>query len=156
MADHPFLVFLIHIAGAAALLIWSVRLVRTGVERGFSTPLRRWIRQSARNRFLAAGSGLLAAVGLQSATAVAVLVSHFVAKHGRLTAAVGLAMLLGADVGSALVTQLLVTRQPLLVPVLLLVGISLFLRTRGSWRQSGRIIIGLALIFVSLDMIRAD
>ncbi|MEM9604899.1 MAG: Na/Pi cotransporter family protein [Pseudomonadota bacterium] len=155
MAEHPFIVFLIHIAGAAALLIWSVRLVRTGVERGFSNPLRSWIRQSARNRFMATGSGLLAALGLQSATAVAVLVSHFVAKHGRLTAAVGLAMLLGADVGSALVTQLLVTRQPLLVPVLLLLGISLFLRGSGVGRPTGRIVIGLALIFVSLDMIRA-
>ena len=31
---------LISIAGAAALLIWAVRLVRTGVERGFAVPMR--------------------------------------------------------------------------------------------------------------------
>ena len=95
-----------------------------------------------------------AAVFLQSSTAVAVVVSNFVAKGG-LAAAVGLAILLGADVGSALVTQLLMVRQAFLTPLLLLVGVAIFLRGEGNARQVGRILIGLALIFVSLDMIRA-
>ena len=145
---------LIHIAGAAALLIWAVRLVRTGVERGFAAPMRIWLRHSAKNRLLAAGTGMGAAVLLQSSTAVAVLVSNFVSKGG-LAAATGLAILLGADVGSAVVTQLLMVRQPLLIPLLLLIGITVFLRGEGSnARQIGRIMIGLALVFVSLDMIR--
>ena len=102
--NEPHLIqFLLNIAGAAALLIWAVRLVRTGVERGFANQLRTWLRHSANNRLLAAGSGLGAAVFLQSSTAVAVLTSNFVAK-GALTAATGLVILLGADVGSALVT----------------------------------------------------
>jgi phosphate:Na+ symporter len=153
--DEPhFLQFLLSIAGAAALLIWAVRLVRTGVERGFAAPLRIWLRHSAKNRLLAAATGMGAAVFLQSSTAVAVLVSNFVAKGG-LAAAVGLAILLGADVGSALVTQLLMVRQAFLIPLLLLVGVAIFLRGEGNVRQVGRVLIGLALIFVSLDMIRA-
>lgn len=145
---------LIHIAGAAALLIWAVRLVRTGVERGFAAPMRTWLRHSAKNRLLAAGTGMGAAVLLQSSTAVAVLVSNFVSKGG-LAAGTGLAILLGADVGSAVVTQLLMVRQPLLIPLLLVIGVTVFLRGEGSnMRQIGRIMIGLALIFVSLDMIR--
>ena len=146
---------MIHIAGAAALLIWAVRLVRTGVERGFAAPMRIWLRHSAKNRLLAAGTGIGAAVLLQSATAVAVLVSNFISKGGVVTAT-GLAILLGADVGSALVTQLLMVRQPILIPLLLIVGVVVFLRGEGSnTRQIGRILIGLALIFVSLDMIRS-
>lgn len=145
---------LIHIAGAAALLIWAVRLVRTGVERGFAAPMRTWLRHSAKNRLLAAGTGMGAAVLLQSSTAVAILVSNFVSKGG-LAAGTGLAILLGADVGSAVVTQLLMVRQPLLIPLLLAIGVTVFLRGEGSnTRQIGRIMIGLALIFVSLDMIR--
>jgi phosphate:Na+ symporter len=145
---------LIHIAGAAALLIWAVRLVRTGVERGFAAPMRIWLRHSAKNRLLAAATGMGAAIMLQSATAVAVLVSNFVSKGG-LATATGLAILLGADVGSAVVTQLLMVRQPILIPVLLVIGVVVFLRGEGSnTRQVGRIMIGLALIFVSLDMIR--
>lgn len=153
--DEPRLVqFLLNVAGSAALLIWAVRLVRTGVERGFAAPLRIWLRQSARNRLLAAGTGIATAVFLQSSTAVAVLVSNFVGKGG-LAAAAGLAILLGADVGSALVAQVLMQRQAFLIPLLLLVGVAVFLRAEGSTRQVGRILIGLALIFASLDMIRA-
>ena len=96
-----------------------------------------------------------AAVLLQSSTAVAVLVSNFVSK-GSLATATGLAILLGADLGSAIVTQLLMVRQPILIPLLLFFGVVVFLRGGdGSTRQVGRIMIGLALIFVSLDMIRA-
>lgn len=155
MNEPQVIQILISIAGAAALLIWAVRLVRTGVERGFATPMRVWLRHSAKNRILAAGTGMGAAILLQSATAVAVLISNFVAK-GSLTTAVGLAILLGADVGSAIVTQLLMVRQPILIPLLILIGVVVFLRGEGSsTRQIGRILIGLALIFVSLDMIRS-
>ena len=155
MNEPQVIQILISIAGAAALLIWAVRLVRTGVERGFATPMRVWLRHSAKNRLLAAGTGMGAAILLQSATAVAVLISNFVAK-GSLTTAVGLAILLGADVGSAIVTQLLMVRQPILIPLLILIGVVVFLRGEGSsTRQIGRILIGLALIFVSLDMIRS-
>ncbi|GAB5434923.1 MAG: hypothetical protein FalmKO_00480 [Falsiruegeria mediterranea] len=154
MSEPHALQIVIQIAGAAALLIWAVRLVRTGVERGFAAPMRSWLRHSAKNRLLAAGTGMGAAVLLQSATAVAVLVSNFVSKGG-LATATGLAILLGADVGSAVVTQLLMVRQPLLIPLLLVIGVTVFLRGEGSnTRQIGRILIGLALIFVSLDMIR--
>lgn len=154
MTEPNLILFLLNIAGAAALLIWAVRLVRTGVERGFSAQLRQWLRHSTKNRFLAMGSGVGAAVFLQSSTAVAVLVSNFTSKGG-LVAATGLAILLGADVGSAVVSQLLMVRQPFLIPLLLLIGVVLFQRAGdSSIRQLGRIFIGLSLIFVSLDMIR--
>tara|TARA_B110000444_G_scaffold99344_1_gene94131 strand:+ start:99 stop:1754 length:1656 start_codon:yes stop_codon:yes gene_type:complete len=155
LQDTNIVIFFLHIAGAAALLIWAVRLVRTGVERQFGAPMRIWLRHFTKNRLLAAGTGMGAAVLLQSSTAVAVLASNFVSKRG-LATATGLAILLGADVGSALVTQLLIVRQPLLIPLLLLIGITIFLRGEGSnTHQVGRIMIGLALIFVSLDMIRS-
>ena len=154
MAEPNILLFFLHIAGAAALLIWSVRLVRTGMERAFSVQLRLWLRRSTSSRALAALTGAATATLLQSSTAVAILVTNFVS-GGTITLAVGLAIILGADVGSALVAQVLLVRQTFLVPLLLLVGVGLFLRGRQRRvRQTGRILIGLALIFVSLDMIR--
>jgi phosphate:Na+ symporter len=77
--NEPFIIiFLLNIAGAAALLIWSVRLVRTGVEHAFSNHLRLWLRRSGSNRFLATLTGTVSAVLLQSSTAVAIMVSNFV------------------------------------------------------------------------------
>lgn len=155
MQQPNILLFILHIAGAASLLIWSVRLVRTGVERAFSVQLRQWLRRSSGSRILAAISGTGAAILLQSSTAVAILVSNFVSKGGIATS-VGLAILLGADVGSAIVAQLLLVRQTFLIPLLLVVGVGLFLRSRNNQaRQVGRILVGLALVFVSLEMIRS-
>lgn len=147
------LVFLFSIAGAAALLIYAVRMVRTGVERAFAMQLRRWLRASARNHGVAAGSGALVALFMQSATAVAVLAAGFIAA-GSIPGGVGLAMLLGADVGSAVVVQALVLRPEWLAPLLLFFGVATFLRSEAKpGRQIGRILVGLALIFVALDMI---
>lgn len=147
------LVFLLNVAGAAALLIYAVRMVRTGMERAFAPQLRRWLRASERNRAFAAASGATVALLMQSATAVAMLVAGFVSA-GTISAGVGLAMVLGADVGSALVVQALVLRPSWLAPLLLLAGVVTFLRTQEKpGRQIGRILIGLALIFVALDMI---
>ncbi|MCK4713129.1 MAG: Na/Pi cotransporter family protein, partial [Marinosulfonomonas sp.] len=149
------LTFILNLAGAAALLLWSVRIIRTGVQRAFKTELRTWLRRSSGNPPLAAGTGALAAILLQSSTAVALLVTNFATK-GTLTVAVGLAIFLGADLGSAIVTQILLVRATWLVPLLLLVGVVLFLKGEQSkTRQTGRILIGLALVLVSLDMIRA-
>jgi phosphate:Na+ symporter len=149
------LLFLLNVAGAAALLIYAVRMVRTGVERAFAPQLRRWLRASARHRLVAASSGATVALMMQSATAVAVLAAGFISA-GTIPAGVGLAMLLGADVGSALVVQALVLRPAWLAPLLLLAGVATFLRTQEKpGRQIGRILIGLALTFVALDMIAA-
>lgn len=154
MAETSPILFVLHVAGAAALLIWSVRLVRTGVERGWSVPLRRLLRQGGRSRILSALTGLAAAVGLQSATAVAILTTNFVGA-GTLAVAAGLAILLGADLGSAIVARILLTRADWLVPLLLVAGVALFLRSQArDWRMAGRVLIGLALVFVSLSMIR--
>lgn len=154
MSESSPLLFILHVAGAAALLIWAVRLVRTGVERGWSVPLRRLLRQGAERRMVAALSGTGAAIVLQSSTAVAILTSNFVAA-GTLAAAAGLAILLGADLGSAIVAQILLTRADWFVPVLLVAGVAMFLKSQSrDYRMAGRVLIGLALIFVSLTMIR--
>lgn len=149
------LLFVLNLAGAAALLLWAVRIIRTGVQRAFKSELRTWLRRSSNSPPLAAGTGIFAAILLQSSTAVALLVSNFAAK-GTLTVTVGLAIFLGADLGSAIVTQILLVRAAWLVPLLLLIGVVLFLKGDASkTRQAGRILIGLALVLVSLDMIRA-
>ncbi|SDZ45669.1 phosphate:Na+ symporter [Jannaschia faecimaris] len=154
MAQSSGLFLILHVAGAVALLLWAVRLIRTGVERAFARQLRGWLRGSARSRFLAAATGAMSAIALQSSTAVALLISGFVGA-GSVGAATGIAIMLGADLGSAVVASVLLSGADLLVPALLLFGVVLFLRgPTARVRQIGRILIGLALVFVSLDLIR--
>jgi len=149
---NPYLL-LLHLAGAIALLLWAVRMVRTGVERSQEPLLKRVLRQSGGGRIRAAGIGAAIATVLQSSTAVAILAAGFAAS-GALTLATGLALMLGADLGSSLVVQILSVDLEWLTPVLLLAGALLFFKgqTR-EWKQAGRIVIGIALILVSLRMI---
>ena len=144
---------LFHLAGGVALLLWAVRMVRTGVERSQEPTLRRMLRDSKTGKLRAAAVGAGVAVLLQSSTAVAVLAAGFAAS-GALSISTGLALMLGADLGSSLVVQILSFDLSLLVPALLIIGGLLFFKgpTR-EWRQGGRILIGIALILVSLAMI---
>ena len=148
-----FYTVLLHLAGAVILLLFAVRMVRTGVERAYEPMLRRALRDSKSGWARAAAIGAVVAAVLQSSTAVGVLAAGF-ASAGVLTVATGIAMLLGADVGSALVVQVLTINLSWVPPLLLIAGGALFFKgTSRTLKQLGRILIGIALIFVSLAMI---
>lgn len=149
---HPLLV-LLNLAAAVMLLLWAVRMVRTGMERAFGAALRDSLRRAGGGLAGMSAVGAAMAVLLQSATAVGVLAAGFVA-GGMLPVAAGLAALLGADLGSALVVRVLALDLSALIPVLLLVGALLFLKSeRRKLRQYGRITLGIGFILLSLSMI---
>ena len=99
MTPFSFPEFLLAIASAAALLVWSVRLVRTGFERAFGPELRAGLRKSTSNRVYAALTGAVAAFLLQSATGVSVLVAGFMSSSA-IAPLPAFAMLLGCRLGA--------------------------------------------------------
>ncbi|MCZ6773163.1 MAG: Na/Pi cotransporter family protein [Proteobacteria bacterium] len=144
---------LLSIAGAVALLLWAVRMVRTGIDRAYGAELRRFLRRAASSRPGAVAAGTVLAVGLQGSTAVALLITGAVAS-GLTTAPIALAVLLGADLGSALVVWVLSLDLSLLVPALLLAGVATFLGSqRERVRQAARMVIGVGLILLSLRLL---
>lgn len=68
---------MLDLIGAVALLLWGLRMVRTGVSRAFGARLRRWIGIGTRNRVSAFGVGLLITMALQSSTATALMTASF-------------------------------------------------------------------------------
>ena len=142
------------LAAAVALLLWSVRLIRTGVERAFLPDLKRHMKDHADNRLSAAASGSIAAMLMQSATAVALIGAGF-AVSGMLAPHAALALMLGADLGSAIVAQVLFLPVQVLIPFALVFGVAIFLNARSrKSKQIGRMVIGFALVLISLGMIR--
>jgi len=145
--------FLIHIAGATMLLLFAVRLVRTGIERSYGASFQR-LMTDQRGTVRSGMVGLVLALVLQSSAAVALLASGFAA-GGMLPFGTGLAIVLGGDLGSALVIQVLSFDLDWLVPVLLAIGGWLFVKTEAKkLRQAGRIVMGIALVLVSLEFLR--
>ncbi|WP_138935424.1 Na/Pi cotransporter family protein [Roseovarius arcticus] len=145
--------FILNLAGATMLLLFAVRMVRTGIERSFGAQFQRWLTEST--SLLGSGAtGVMLALILQSSAAVALLTSGFAAA-GYLAFPAGLAVVLGGDLGSALIIQILSFRLDWLVPLLLTVGGWLFIKTEGRrWRQAGRILMGVAFILISLQLLR--
>ncbi len=150
MAGHE---LLLHIAGGVALLLWATRMVRTGVLRAYGAELRRFLGRSTGNRFTACGMGLATATILQSATATALLAVSF-AGRGLISVAAGLAIMLGADIGSTLVVQVLSFDISGLSPALVLIGVVSFLAgPSAQWRHIGRVFIGLGLMLLALTLV---
>ncbi len=145
--------FIVELMGATMLLLFAVRMVRTGIERAFGPSFKRVVTQS-RNRVSASATGLVLAIILQSSAAVALLVAGFSAA-GAISFGVGLSVVLGADLGSALLIQIFSFNLAWLVPVLLAVGGGLFVKSeQRKLRQAGRIILGIAFILISLRFLR--
>ena len=144
---------IVHLVAAIVLLLWAVRMVRTAVERAYSAQLKRTLARAEKNALAAASVGAAMAIALQSSTAVAVLASGF-ASGGLLAGATGLALVLGAYFGSAIVASILSFDLSLLIAPLIIAGGVLFLRgTERRTKQLGRMVLGIAFVLLSLQMV---
>jgi phosphate:Na+ symporter len=146
-------IVLLNLAGAVALLLFATRMVKTGVERAYGDVLRLKLRATMRNPLMAVLVGAALAIAFQSSTAVTLLVGSF-AGAGIVSGLAGQLAVRGAEVGSALVVKILSFDLSLLVPVCLAAGTVMFMATeRRSWRQFGRILVGIGLLLLSLGMV---
>jgi phosphate:Na+ symporter len=147
------MLILLNLLSGVALLVWGSHIVRTGILRVLGADLRSALGRSTGSRLRAFGSGILVTSLVQSSNATAVIVTSFAAQ-GLLPLASGLVIMLGADVGTALMARVLTLDLSWLSPILLLVGVPLFL-TRKQTRvgQAGRTAIGLGLILLALHLI---
>jgi len=143
----------LQLAAAVMLLLYSTRMVRTGFERAAGPSLRSLLLKASSHPVKGIVSGISVATLLQSSTAVVLLVAGFVST-GALTLIAALLIVLGADVGTALVVQFLSLDLDWLIPAFLLIGCFMFLHLEvRTAKQIGRIILGIALILLSLKMI---
>ena len=145
---------LLDLLSGVALLVWGTHLVRTGILRQYGSTLRRLLRRSMSRRGKAFVAGLSVTALLQSSTATALIVAAF-AGQGLIATAPALAVMLGADVGTAIVTLVLSFDMSFVSPILIVTGVTLFLRRQASMAgRFGRILIGLGLILFALQWIR--
>lgn len=134
------------------LLLFAVRLVRTGVERSFGRQLRDLLNSGGWG-IGAALSGCILAIMLQGATAVILMISGLVSA-GVAELATGLAIAIGADIGSAIVVRVLTFDIAWLAPLLTALGGWLYLMSDSArLRNIRRTILGVALILFSLKLI---
>ncbi len=146
---------LLDLLSAVALLVWGTHIVRTGILRVYGADLRRILSRSVEKRPLAFAAGIGVTALVQSSNATALLATSFVAQ-GLMALAPALAIMLGADVGTALMARVLTLDLSWLSPLLIFFGVIFFLsRKQTRLGQLGRVFIGLGLIILALQLIVA-
>jgi phosphate:Na+ symporter len=142
---------LIELLGEIALLLWGIHMVHSGVLRAYGSKLRHILGIALENRLKAFFAGLFVTTLLQSSTATAFMAASFTA-GGVVDLAAALAVMLGANVGTTLIVQVLSFDIAVVFPVLIFLGVALFRNATGRLRDLSRVAIGLGLILLALHL----
>lgn len=146
---------LLNLLAGVALLVWGTHIVRSGILRVYGADLRRVLSRSTDNRLHAFLAGLGVTGLVQSSSATALITASFVSQS-LVGLAPALAIMLGADVGTALLSQLFSLNLSWLSPVLIVYGVATFLSRRETrLGQIGRVCIGLGLMILALQLVMA-
>jgi phosphate:Na+ symporter len=141
---------LVELAGYVGLLLWGTHMVTSGVQRGFGAELRVWLGQNLQQRWRAFLVGVGVTAALQSSTATGLMATSFTVA-GLIGLAPGLAVMLGANVGSTLITQILSVNIGPIAPPLILAGVLTFRWSDDDRvKNLGRVAIGLGLMLMAL------
>jgi phosphate:Na+ symporter len=144
---------ILDLMGGVALLLWGLHMVRTGILRAFGPDLRHLLSKTIGNRFTAFFAGLVLTAVLQSSTATGLMAASF-ASEGLVALVPGLAIMLGANVGTTLIVQLLSFNIAAAAPVLFIIGLLAFRTgTRTRIKDLGRVAIGLGLMLLALHIL---
>jgi phosphate:Na+ symporter len=146
-------IVLLDLMGGVALLLWGLHMVQSGILRAFGPELRRLLSKALQNRLAAFAAGLGLTALLQSSTATGLMAASFVSE-GVVALVPALAIMLGANVGTTLIVQILSFNISAVAPVLFILGLVAF---RGGGRSRlkdlGRVAIGLGLMLLALHIL---
>ena len=146
-------VVLLDLLGGVALLLWGLHMVHSGILRAFGPDLRLLLAGALKNRFAAFMAGLGLTALLQSSTATALITSSFTAE-GLVSLVPALAIMLGANVGTTLIVQVLSFNLAAAAPVLFILGLVAFRGgARSRIKDIGRVSIGLGLMLLALHIL---
>ena len=146
-------VVLLDLMGGVALLLWGLHMVHSGILRAFGPDLRLLLSKALNNRFTAFAAGIGLTALLQSSTATALITSSFTAE-GLVSLVPALAIMLGANVGTTLIVQILSFNIAAVAPVLFIIGLVAFRSgARSRIKDIGRVSIGLGLMLLALHIL---
>src|SRR5437016_7467477 len=144
---------LLDLMGGVALVLWGLHMVHSGILRAFGPDLRALLAKGLSNRFTAFAAGLGLTALLQSSTATALITSSFAAE-GLVSLVAALAIMLGANVGTTLIVQVLSFNISAAAPVLFVLGLVAFRGgARSRIKDLGRVSIGLGLMLLALHIL---
>ena len=132
------------------LFLYGVSRLATGMRAVAGDRMRRLLERATTNRYAGVASGALATAVLDSSSVTIIMVIALV-DAGLLSFQNSLGVILGANIGTTISSQLIALDVQRYSPVVLAFGLLLLVAGRTEmWRQTGAAVFGMGLIFFGL------
>ena len=143
------------VVAGLALFLYGVGRLAHGLRAVAGDRMQAILARATTNRVVAVGAGALATAILDSSSVTIILVIALV-DAGALTAARALGVILGANIGTTLSSQIIALDAERYAPLVLALGLLLAtVGRRSAWREIGTALFGMGLVFFGLGQIGA-
>lgn len=142
--------------GGLALFLYGMQMMSDGLEDAAGSRMKQILEKLTSNRFLGVlvGAGITAVI--QSSSATTVMVVGFV-NSGMMTLNQAVWIIMGANIGTTITAQLIALDVGMLAPLFAFLGVAMvvfFKQPRAH--HFGKIIAGLGILFIGMDMMGAS
>ena len=137
-----------------AIFMYSMKMTSGGLEAVAGNKLKGVLQKLTDNRIKGVGVGAGVTALIQSSTAVTVMVIGFV-NAGLLDLHQALWVIMGANIGTNITSQLIAFDIGEFAPILAVVGVFIVIFTRNKkFKSMGEILTGLGFIFISMNIMK--
>ena len=137
-----------------AIFMYSMKMTSGGLEAVAGNKLKGILQKLTDNRLKGVGVGAGVTALIQSSTAVTVMVIGFV-NAGLLNLHQALWVIMGANIGTNITSQLIAFDIGEFAPILAVVGVFIVIFTRNKkFKSMGEILTGLGFIFISMNIMK--
>ena len=138
-----------------AIFMYSMKMTSGGLESVAGNKLKGVLQKLTDNRLKGVGVGAGVTALIQSSTAVTVMVIGFV-NAGLLNLHQALWVIMGANIGTNITSQLIAFDIGEFAPILAVIGVFVVIFTKNKkFKSLGEIVTGLGFIFISMNIMKA-
>lgn len=139
--------------GGLGLFLYGMKMLSDNLEKTAGSKLRRMMDIMTSNRFAGVAVGTVFTMAIQSSSATTVMVVGFV-NAGLMTLMQAAGVILGADIGTTITSQLIAFKLTDIAPLFLFVGVVMMFFVKKNKRASniGAAIAGFGILFVGMSM----
>ena len=146
----------ISLLGGLGLFLYGMQMMSNGLEAAAGNRMKKILERLTSNRFLGVlvGAGITAAI--QSSSATTVMVVGFV-NSGMMTLNQAVWIIMGANIGTTITGQLIALDVGALAPLFAFIGVALIVFIKKQRvHHYGKIIAGLGILFIGMDMMSSS
>ena len=146
----------ISLLGGLGLFLYGMQMMSNGLEAAAGNRMKKILERLTSNRFLGVlvGAGITAVI--QSSSATTVMVVGFV-NSGMMTLNQAVWIIMGANIGTTITGQLIALDVGALAPLFAFIGVALIVFIKKQRvHHYGKIIAGLGILFIGMDMMSSS